>query len=112
MNAGLIEASGDVKDMMQNNASLPRSGKWTKEEDERLLSLTSEHGLLWTKFCQYFEYRTASDLLQRYTKLRGMFQLLKRSCQRIDGVTFTFFFSYRQIRAAYWIVDRIRKAKV
>ncbi|CAO3654451.1 unnamed protein product [Mucor hiemalis] len=69
------KSSGGVEGMSHYNTKLPRSGRWTKEEDERLLSLTSEQGLLWTKFCQYFEYRTASDLLQRYTKLRSQVDL-------------------------------------
>lgn len=81
--------------MSHYNTKLPRSGRWTKEEDERLLSLTSEQGLLWTKFCQYFEYRTASDLLQRYTKLRSKFQLWNRNCKGVHRVAFNSFLFFK-----------------
>jgi hypothetical protein len=39
---------------------------WSKEEDEKLISLVQQNGLLWNDFQQYFPQRTAANLRNRW----------------------------------------------
>ena len=45
--------------------------KWTTEEDQLLLALTSRFGCKWQSFVQYFNERNAGSIKYRYEKLIG-----------------------------------------